>query len=348
MQPALASTTLPAKLLPWLGPVWQRLLQAHRSGRFGQALLITGPGGIGKLSLVEELTRLLLCGSPTADGLACGECTDCSLVDAGHHPDLVRLEPEAEGASSEIRAEQVRQVCRAETLTPTRGATKVLQIRPAEAMNQFAANSLLKTLEEPVASSVWLLVSEQPQRLPQTIRSRCQRIDLGLPAERDALPWLKERLALEAPQQVGDAELCLRLAHGAPLRALGLASQDELRVRGELLGGLLDIADAARDPVALANDWQRLEASAVLAVMIDCMADLLSLVAVPDGGGRRLTNVDALPRLASLARRLDPAAGHRFLRRLLQTRGSIDAPINKQLMLEALLVRWALLFDPRT
>jgi DNA polymerase-3 subunit delta' len=213
-------------------------------------------------------------------------------------------------------------------------------VAPAEAMNAFAANSLLKTLEEPAASTVWLLVSEQPRRLPQTVRSRCQQIPLAVPAEREALPWLGARLASEAPQHADDALRCLRLAHGAPLRALRLVSEGELGLRGELVAGLFDIAETSRDPVAVAADWQRHEPAVVLEVTMDCVADLLRLAAAP-GGNVWLTNVDELPRLESLAQRVDAAEGHRFLRWLLQTRGPIDAPVNKQLLLEALLVRWA-------
>jgi DNA polymerase-3 subunit delta' len=155
-----------------------------------------------------------------------------------------------------------------------------------------------------------------------------------------ALPWLEEQLASSAPQHADDALRCLRLAHGAPLRALRLASDEQLGLRAALVDGLCEIAEHARDPVAIAADWQRHEPALVLEVAIDWVADLLRLAAAP-GQDAGLTNAGELPRLEPLAQRLDAARGHRYLRWLLQTRGAIDAPVNRQLLLEALLVRWA-------
>jgi len=342
---ASESATLVSGLPPWLDPTWQRLLQARRDGRLGQALLISGPSGIGKRWLLDRLIGLMLCAQPTTEGDRCGACADCRLLDTAHHPDKVLVEPDPERASQEIRADQVRDLCNREGLTPTRGVSKVLVLRPAEAMNAFAANSLLKTLEEPVASSLWVLVSERPQRLPQTIRSRCQRVELAVPRERDALPWLRARLGTRAPERDADVRVLLRLAQGAPLRALELATSGGFEVRQTITNGLAAVGEGQRDPIALAGDWQSYDLAELVVLMIDWVADLLRLAIAPRDA--RLVNLDMQPVLESLAQRLDPDEGHRYLRRLLQTRGFLDASVNKQLLVESLLVRWAAIMQPR-
>jgi DNA polymerase-3 subunit delta' len=333
-----------APLPPWLAPTGERLLAALNRGRLGQALLITGPAGIGKRWLAGHLAQRLLCSSPSPDGSACGSCQDCRLVLAGHHPDLVVLEPDADAPGQEVRAEQVRRLCARESLTPTRGATKVFQIVPAEAMNAFAANSLLKTLEEPVDSTLWILIAEKPERLRQTIRSRCQRIGLAPPPADVALPWLRARLAERESAADVDLRLCLGLAYGAPLRACELAIGDGLETRSRVLEGLIGVAEAEHDPIGVANDWLRLEPELVLAAMIDWLTDLLRLAVDPHY--QALTNRDLAQRLAEHASRLSPERGHRLLRRLFEARESLSVSINKQLLFESLLVRWALLLSP--
>lgn len=341
-----ASTLEP--IPPWLESTWRWLLDAHRHARLGQALILSGPSGLGKRLLADHLAQLLLCTAPQADGGACGSCPDCRLLATGHHPDVLRLEPDEAGASGEIRVEQVRQLCARETLTPMRGSTKVLMIVPAEAMNRFAANSLLKTLEEPAQSTLWVLISEQPQRLSQTIRSRCQQIGLVSPPPAQALPWLESRLAGRdavaaeagsAPAGADRAAQYLALAQGAPFRALALAETGALELRQTLLGDMIAVARGARDPIAVASEWQRLEPSVALAAMIDGLMDLLRLSV--DARGARITNLAARHTLAALVERIELAAGHRLLQVLLRVRESIDGPMNNQILFEALLVRWA-------
>jgi DNA polymerase-3 subunit delta' len=335
---------------PWLDSAWRRLVDAQRHARLGQSLMFSGPRGIGKRLVADRLARLLLCSAAGADGDSCGTCANCTLSDAGHHPDLLVLAPDADAASSEIRAEQVRQLCARETLTPMRGSTKVLKVVPADAMNLFAASSLLKTLEEPAESTLWILITEQPQRLSQTIRSRCQQISFPMPPASLALPWLQSRLAQRASASgKRDAEAssdraaqCLALAQGAPLRALALAQTSALEQRQRLLDDMVAIAREARDPLAVANDWQRLEPSIALAVMIDVITDLLRLSVDPDC--KNMINLAARQSLATLVDGLEVADGHQLLQTLLREKASIDAPVNKQILFEALMVRWQGLF----
>lgn len=321
-------------LLPWLAPAYRRLLAAHRAGRLGHALLIRGPRGIGKRWLAARLAQACLCASPAADGDACGRCADCRLAAAGTHPDAAVLCPDAETGAEEIRVDQVRALCGRESLTPTRAASKVLQVVPAEAMNAFAANALLKTLEEPAASTLWLLVSEQPQRLSATIRSRCQQIALAPAREQEASEWLQARLG-----GAGDPLLALRLAHGAPLAALELLGEARLALRARCFEEFAAVGAGQRDPVAVAAAWQSLDAALVLDLLAEWLCDLLRLEADPHTG--QITNIDQRAGLVRLAQRIDRVAAHRLLRRLLRARELAAAPINRQILFESLLVRWA-------
>jgi DNA polymerase-3 subunit delta' len=216
--------------LPWLGTPLQEALRTQR----GHALLIHGPQGIGQFELALTLAQAWLCETnPTQQ--PCGVCTSCRLVQAHSHPDLLVLLPEAlreslgwgsaedgddgEGKASkakpskEIKVEAVRAAVSFAQSTSARGQRKVVLVHPAERMNAIAANTLLKTLEEPPGDARFVLSCGAPDALLPTIRSRCQAVPLALPPAAVASAWL-------AQQQVAQPDVLLAAAGGQPLEAL--------------------------------------------------------------------------------------------------------------------------------
>jgi DNA polymerase-3 subunit delta' len=161
-------------ILPdWLQPGRNQLQQMIRQGRLPHALLISGSEGLGKRMLADWLAGTLLCEQSHGDVSACGQCSACGWFDNGWHPDLLRLEPEEAGKA--IKVDQVRRLGASLGMTSHSGGYKITIVQPADAMNVNAANSLLKTLEEPTANTLLILLTATPGRLPATILSRCQR-----------------------------------------------------------------------------------------------------------------------------------------------------------------------------
>jgi DNA polymerase III subunit delta' len=317
---------------PWLGPHWASLQRARASGRLPHALLIDGPAGVGKRQLANLLVRSLLCTDPSPDGLPCGQCADCRLNQAGNHPDLVRLGPDPDSKSDEIKVAGIRDLIESEGLTPSRGVHKLILIDPADRLNPSAANALLKTLEEPASGTLFCLISERSDALTATVRSRCQSLTLGLPDEALAQDWLAGQLS------GGDARLLLRLAHGAPLRALSLADPALLARREAAFSGFVAVGQGRRDPVAEAQAWSDLGPRVALEWLGGWVGDLLRLTV---NRAAYLGNPDKREPLADLAERLNPEDGHRYLQRILRRRASQDTPLNPQLLHEALLIDWA-------
>ena len=149
-----------------------------------------------------------------------------------------------------IGIDQIRELIGRITLSTSGAAYKVAVITPAERMTRAAANTLLKTLEEPPGETVFMLVSNQRSLLPATIRSRCQALSFPHPPVGLARTWIEDQLpdeALAAP--------LLALAHGAPLAALELAGRDALKNRAALLADLLSLVDGSGGPVSTAERW---------------------------------------------------------------------------------------------
>jgi len=233
-------------ILPWLDPVRDRLTASLSAGRLGHAPLIHGPAGIGKRHLAEQLARLLLCLSPS-DGQACGDCRACRLLDAGTHPDRVNVAVEED--RSAITVDQIRDLAARLQLTASVGQRRVAVIHAADAMNVNAANARLKTLEEP-PPGVWIVsYCETAARLPATIRSRCQRVEIRLPPGEQAGRWLAEQCPKHSDAR---RALALRLVDGAPLAARKLLENDEIET------GLTVLRDLActENHQAILERWQ--------------------------------------------------------------------------------------------
>jgi DNA polymerase III subunit delta' len=211
--------------LPWLAQPLQAALK-----RRSHALLVHGPQGIGQFELTLALAQSWLCESPRS-GVACGVCPSCRLVQSQTHPDLRVVLPEVlqaslgwgEGESApsasktkpskEIKTDAVRAVVQFAQISASRGGAKVVIIHPAERMNTIAANTLLKTLEEPPGAVRFVLSCAAPGALMPTIRSRCQAVPMALPDAAQALDWLRAH-------QVAQPEVMLAAAGGQPLEAL--------------------------------------------------------------------------------------------------------------------------------
>ncbi len=320
--------------LPWQRPFWGSLQQARRSGRLHHALLITGLAGIGKAWFARALAQSLLCSQPDSAGTPCGECRNCHWLRVGNHPDYRILEPDPESKSGEIKIDAVRDLSQSESLSAQAGGYKLTVIAPAERMNHYAANALLKTLEEPTSSSLFVLLSTRPNALPATVRSRCQHIHFPVPAEDLALAWLTRRWSSDL-----DCLLTLRLANGAPLAALDLMDSDMLRRREALLNEFLELGRGGGNPVSCAAAWMKLDLPLLLDWMGAWVADMLRLEA--GQGQARLTNPDHGGALAEQAGRVHAASLHRYWQRLTEARTQLSGSnLNPQLVLETLLSHW--------
>lgn len=353
--------------LPWLEASWPLLLPLAARGV--HAVLLHGAPGVGKKSLALDFAESLLCTAPQADGRGCAACEECRLTAAFSHPDLrwvlpqvlaERLLPpeqddderaadstvaesgESEGkparASREIRVDQVRALSDFLGIAAYRGGQRVVLVAPAEAMNAVAANTLLKMLEEPPPSTMFVLVSDSLDDVLPTIRSRCVLVQVPTPAADACIRWLAE-------QGVADPEAALALASGAPLAALGeggdpkapmpdaITALYRLLERGPALTAAQIAAGIGRDPAVPA-----------IVRRMQCWAlDLLQY--------RTRASVRYHPRHSAVIGKLAAVVYERELWRwldALKTASSArDHPLNPRLVIESLLAGYLDLFDHR-
>ena len=235
---------------PWLDVEREALNQALAHDRLGHAPMFLGSPGVGKRALAEWLVRRILCLQPR-DGQPCGECHSCKLIETGGHPDLFRLELLED--KTEILVDQVRDFIASLGLTPSIGSRRIGLIVPADRLNRNAANALLKTLEEP-SGEVWLvLVTDNEDRLPVTVSSRCQGRYVAGPDKPAALDWLCQR---HGDRDRAECELALDLADGAPLLADDWLTGVGLELGLSIRDGLAGMISGRADEASLVAQWR--------------------------------------------------------------------------------------------
>ncbi|MEW5319008.1 MAG: hypothetical protein WDW38_010185 [Sanguina aurantia] len=262
-----------------------------------------------------------MCEQPV-DGDACGHCRRCLLRIAGTHPDLIRLTfgLRKDGVQrSEIVVDQIRELSVRLAMSSQFGGWQVVVIDPADAMNPAAGNALLKTLEEPAAQTMLVLIADAPWRLPQTIRSRCQRIEFHLPDTASALAWLGN-------EGVADAGAALTAAGGNPGLARAWAGEGALDRRREVRKDLAALAAGRGQAMEVVRRWLDNEPVQRLWFAAQAAADEMRARATGDAG--------------PLASALDGEALDQWYGAVNRTRESLRGPLRADLLLLELLAQW--------
>lgn len=329
------------KYYPWQETIWNRLADMH--DRLPHALLFHGRSGIGKLHLAQVLAQSLLCENRARNHLACSGCAACGWFAAGNHPDYRLVQPEIlspaeddvetgeaseEGKkkpSKQIKIEQIRALNDFLNVGSHRNGYRVVLIHPAESMNPGSANALLKSLEEPSAGVIFLLVSHQPAKLLATVRSRCHALALSLPPRESSLLWLRE-------QGSTATAATLAFAGDAPLEAAALPG-DEADTRRRLFDLLGQPGTSA---LSLADFCQRLQPGPVADWMLKWTYDLVALAS----GGRARYNIDQQTRLAGLIQTMPTLKLLRFYGALTSMKAISEHPLNARLFFDDLFIAY--------
>lgn len=329
----------------WNADIWGTLVAARP--RSAHAWLFAGPAGVGKTQCAMAFARHLIGADADARG--------AELFDAGTHPDMHVIAREIEVEESDalrhryarrhveerakgtkpktvITIGQVRGLIEAMVTRPHSGRCKVALLLDAHAMNINAANALLKLLEEPPEDTVLIAVTDQPHRLPATVRSRCANVTFAVPPREQGRQWLAEQAGGES------VDAALDLAGGAPLAALRLIEEDRIAVRRTWLKGLEALYSGKADPAAVAEvGVQKVGLADALALSQKVLVDLARCRL--DAPADRLFNPDMQQWLQKRAQRLQLDTTFDLIDAIGRMRQDIDGPLDANLLLEDTLTR---------
>lgn len=314
------------------GPL-EQLRRALARGRLGHAFLFVGPQGVGKFRAARHVAQGLLCEeNPPTKLSPCGVCSSCRAVDAGVHPDFAIARKPAD--RNEIPIELVKDLCARLALKPARGRFKVCIMDDADDLNEESSNSFLKTLEEPPAGSLLLLVATSVETQLPTILSRCQVIHFEpLPIAQGVS--LLNRLG---GAREDEALSLIGLAEGSVGRALELMKPEWRDARQRLLAGL---GQLPKGSVKLAADLQefidaaskesapkRARAKTIIRLALAHFRSVLSLGV--GGSQREAAETSAL----DLAQRLNADVVLDLMERTLQAEAQVERFLNQSLVMD--------------
>jgi DNA polymerase III subunit delta' len=304
--------------IPWLQPLAQFWQSSQSQQRAPHALMIAGAAGTGKRAAAAWLVRQRL-GMELASGLP------QFPLQIPQHPDLRWLSTPQDKHS--IGVDQIRELIGELSLTSYKGGGKVAVIEPADVMTVNAANSLLKTLEEPPGDTLLILVADRSGRLPATINSRCQRLSVRTPCESDGLEWLQRVQPGTVWPRV------LRDSGFAPLAAL--AAKERLDVTNAMADDFVALAEGRVAPLPIAAKWAKHEPDFVLTWLGRQIQACISHDIRGDSTGNCAVVGD------SVLGRIDRRNMFCYLDIINRLRAQPAGSFSVQLTLECLLIDWA-------
>lgn len=328
-------SSIPApRVLPWHASAIDQARTAWSASRFPHAILLQGAEGLGKRQLASWLAAAVLCETSGAGPLQfCGKCASCQLIAAGSHPDRYWVNPEED--KQQISVDQIREMSGRLTQTSYRHGYKVAVVEPAQQMTVNAANSLLKTLEEPTPRSVLILATSRPSGLPATVRSRCQKMAVHGPSSTEAIEWLRQESGAEADPQL------LEFTGNAPLRALELAKEGRFDTLNEgMQKSLGQLLSGRSDVTQLAAEWDTKDAKPQLPHRLTWLDLWLTSVArAAIGGSADLFTFPARsPHLPSLPAALNISALYAVVDQLRALKSQLTrTALQRELAIESLL-----------
>ena len=312
-------------IYPWQTALWATLQRAREGDHLPHALLFQGEDGCGNEAFVQDLAQSLLCLNPTAAGHACQQCRSCHVLASQAHPDFMPVMLHEDRQA--ILVEQIRELNHFLGLSRSYSPRRVVIISPAERMNINAANSLLKSLEEPAADTHILLLSTHPGSLLPTIRSRCQQMRLPVPDSNAALQWLQQQTLQHPP------EALLLAARGKPLTAFDLDSSETLGHYKEWLRHISECAQGQGSITAKSAQWEKFDKTLLLDWQLDAVNSLLKQALIADSAG--------LPsELQSLGGAINKQRLWEIHTKLLAMKALAVHPLNPRLLIEDMLMLW--------
>jgi DNA polymerase-3 subunit delta' len=306
------------------------LQTAMARDRIPHAYLFYGAEGVGKKTVAEVFAKALNCKSGQDSLDACDVCPSCLKIDHGNHPDVIMIRAQGQF----IRIQEIRELQEQMKFSPFEGGKRIFIIGDADKMNIASANAILKTLEEPSASNILILITSRPHQLPATVLSRCQQVRFNPLRRETIVSFLESKLSLDSKS----ARSIALSSCGSIGKARAMNDESYLTIRATILDIIARIK--TKDPLKMLsalNDFgqERKDIMERLGILMTGYRD--ALVYKETGDRDNLINQDHIDIIKSVA---ESGSGRDILnciRAVDRASHTINQNANKQLTLEVMM-----------
>ncbi len=327
----------------------RRLRAVIRNGRLANGYIFAGPVGVGKTRTAKEFARAILCEQGEDD--ACWSCVSCRKFEHGNHAGFEQIAPE--GAGQQIKIQQIRELQRRLAVSSADGDHRVVLLEPADRMRPTVANAFLKTLEEPPAGVVLVLITAQPSMLLDTIISRCQMVRFA-PVGRDEIRRMLVERYGAAPEA---AMLAAAMSDGSPGRAKKLFEGTIAAERDDVLDSIMMLTETNSPDLvarllkkigkgAVKTTEQRRALRELLTLMLYLFRDILTISKADEG--YPLYSADRRDAIRDAAELFDTPSLLEIIDLLVDEIGLIDGYVDIEMMLDDLVGRIAQIKESRS
>jgi DNA polymerase-3 subunit delta' len=321
-------------IYPWHEKSWNNFFRARETNHLPHAILLAGENGIGKQALADRMSKSLLCMQPI-DQQACNHCQSCRTYDSGANPDYIKIELLED--KQQIGVDQIRRLSEFLNYSRSFNTYRVVLLDPVERMNQNAANSLLKSLEEPSRNTVIILIASQLSKILPTIKSRCQLFSLPTPNYEESLCWLKKHYP-----DIENSELHLQMAFGKPLKSIEIKAKD-IENREALADDILGVITSKQAVTDIAKKWEKSDHNTLLNWQIFWLQEYLKESACGHAYPNKNTNLFSdkySQTLQSIAEQISIEQKWHLYQQLIAQKQLIHTSVNALMFLENMIMLW--------
>ena len=316
---------------PWHQNTWQKFIQARSQNHLPHAILLSGEEGIAKLALAQRMAKSLLCmNTVTSAADACNECQSCKTYESGANPDFTHISLLED--KQQIGVDQIRALSNFLNYSRSYNTNRVVILNPVERMNLNAANSLLKSLEEPSAHTVIILVTAKVSQLLPTIKSRCQLYNVTTPSKVESIDWLQQHQ--HSQEHAIDAEAALAITVNKPLKAITI-NQEDLDNKNQFFQDLSSVINENITITEMAKKWEKHDFEALLnwQILLIQKAIKHSLIKNKDNDGSATSN-------NPLTKHLSTEDHWQLYQSLIKQKQYIHTSVNSLMFVENMIMLW--------